>query len=256
MDDLCIYEELSEYNEGTPTYVEVKAGRPLQDIKDGLLKSNIGGNGAAYRRFYYTGAAIAVLLDRISHAWQLRLAEGGRTLRQLLQEAATESMRLSGTASIDQVLLECGYEEILNGERSREDERQKKIDSIMENLKSGSGVLVEIEIPHGSTILFDPLNILVVRPGVRIHTSICDLKANNGAEAFIERVCVEDQEPHRFLVRLPGPPEVYQADGFTVSGPGLRVRAPAGSVKETGPGSYTIGLTEGPTGNHAPRHLE
>lgn len=165
-------------------------------------------------------------------------------------------MRLPGSVSIEQVLLECGYEEILNGERSREDERQKKIDSIMENLKSRSGVLVEIEIPHGSTILFDPINILVVRPGVRIHTSICGLKAHNGTEAFVERVCVEDQEPHRFLVRLPGPPEVREDDGFTVSGPGLRVRAPAGFVKETGPASYRISFTEVLTENPPPRHLE
>ncbi len=256
MDDLCIYEELSEYNEGTPTYVEVKAGRPLQDIKDGLLRSNIGGNGAGYRRFYYTGAAIALLLDRTSRTWQSRLAEGGKTLGQLIQEGVERFCLSSDTPGIDRVLLEYGYQEVLDAERSREEERQEKINSIMEDLKSGPGILVEIEIPHGSTILFDPTNILVVRAGVRIHTRICGLKTDNGAEVFVERVCVEDQESHRFLVRLPGLPEVREDEVFTVSGPGLKIRAPAGSVKETGPGSYRIGLMGGPTGNPAPRHLE
>jgi len=253
MQDVCIYEELSEYNEGTPTYVELKAGKPLADIKDGLLTSNVGGSGAGYRRFYFTGAAIALLLDKNLPGWQLRFAEVGKTLRELLQEALPESHpSLQAKTAVDQtdrkavddpisqVLTACGYREILDAERSREAERQTKIDSIMADLKSGPGVLVEIEIPPESVVLFDPVNILVVKPGVRIHTRMCGFKAGNGTEAFIESICLEDQKARRISLRLPALPEVHQGAGFTVSGPGLSVRAPAGAFEKTGPASYEI----------------
>jgi len=115
-------------------------------------------------------------------------------------------------------------------------------------LKSGPGVLVEIEIPPDARIAFDPINLLVPEPGVRIHNTRCGAKTPGGAEVIIEGICMEEQEPHRFTIRLPGPPEVSEQDGFSVSAPGLKVRAPAGSMKRTGSGSYVIKLHSGPLG--------
>ncbi|NLA60362.1 MAG: hypothetical protein GX863_04575 [Firmicutes bacterium] len=41
--DVCIYEERSEFNEGTPTYVEVKAGKPIAEVIDTLMQCNVAG---------------------------------------------------------------------------------------------------------------------------------------------------------------------------------------------------------------------
>lgn len=43
-----------------------------------------------------------------------------------------------------------------------------------------------------------------------------------------------------FVVRLPGLPEAHWDDSFALSGPGLSVRACAGTLDKTGPVSYRI----------------
>jgi len=106
LDDIILYEELSEYNEGTARYIEVKAGAPLQTIEDGLLKSNIGGDGAGYQRFYFTGAAISLLLDRVLPGWQTRFEKEGKPLRLVMEETVKESCPVSAAPDFDEILQE------------------------------------------------------------------------------------------------------------------------------------------------------
>ena len=40
--DICVYEQGSEFNEGTPTFVEVRAGKPVSEVIDCGLQSESG----------------------------------------------------------------------------------------------------------------------------------------------------------------------------------------------------------------------
>jgi hypothetical protein len=109
--DLIEYERLREWEEGLAKYAELEivrmaaldeAYRPVEgihqdpDFKDynGLdrfwsnqlreAKKTQGRSGDA--RFYYSGNALAVLLDRLSPDWKPRALPGGETLDELLEE--------------------------------------------------------------------------------------------------------------------------------------------------------------------------
>lgn len=234
--DICVYEQGSEFNEGTPTYVEVRAGKPVSEVIDDLEKANVAGEWAASRRFYSSGAAIALLLDILVPGWHGKLAAGGRTLQSLLAEAVGEPL-----PDAVQVLDNAGYADILASEQASEKERKARIDSMYGELMSGPGVPVEIEVPEGAFTLFDPNNILIVKTGTRFHTCITGLRSPDGIVVDIIRLCLEDAEPHRLLVRLPERPEISRGDTLRVSGPGLKVAAPHGVVEGPGPdGGYRV----------------
>ncbi len=46
-----------------------------------LRQANVAGKWAASRRLYFTGAAIALLLDTLMPGWHSRLAEGGWSMQ-------------------------------------------------------------------------------------------------------------------------------------------------------------------------------
>ncbi len=84
LSDMCLYEQYSEFNEGAPTYIEVRAGRPVSSIVEGLHNANTEGKWAALIRFYFTGASIGQLLDRLDPVWHKTLGEGTETMQSLL----------------------------------------------------------------------------------------------------------------------------------------------------------------------------
>lgn len=178
------------FNEGTPTHVEVRAGKPVSEVIEGLDRSNVAGKWAALRRFYSSGAAIALLLDVLTPGWHGRLAGGGQTLQSLLTEAVGQPL-----PDAAQVLETAGYDEILVSEQASERERRARIDSMYGELTSGPGVPVEIEVPEGAFTLFDPNNILIVKAGTRFHTRITGLRSPHGIVVDITRLCLEDAEP-------------------------------------------------------------
>lgn len=227
--DICLYEQGSEFSEGTPTYVEVRAGKPVSEVIEDLEKANIAGKWAAMRRFYSSGSAIALVLDVLMPDWHGRLAGGGQTLQSLLAEAVGQPL-----PDAAQVAKAAGYSEILASERASERERRARIESMYGKLTSGPGVAVEIEVPDGAFTLFDPNNILNVKGGTRFHTHLTGLRGPRGIVVDITRLCLEDVEPHRLLVRLPEPPQIAQGESFLLSGPGLMISAPRAIVDGSG----------------------
>jgi len=242
---VCAYEQGSEYNEGTPTYVEVLAGKPVADITDGLRQANVSGKWASYRRFYFTGAAIALVLDRLLPDWQDLLAQGGRTLDSILEQALAQPLSQSLPRPLAQslpqsltqppggttlpeasaVLKDMGYEAVLAAERASEAERMAKVDSICAEITQGPGFAVEIEIPDGAFTLFDPTNVIVVKPGVRLHSTIVGIRGSSGIVVDVSRLCLEDSGSRTLLLRLPAPPQVISQEPFRLSGEGLSVAA-------------------------------
>ncbi len=160
--DIPIYEQGSEFNEGTPTYVELKAGKPLGDLIDSLEKANVAGKWAISRRFYFTGAAIALRLDALMPGWHGRLADA-------------------------------------------------------------------------------PTNVVIVKPSIRFHPTITGLRSASGLVVDIARLCLEDVNPHRLVVRLPEAPEIHLGEPFSLSGEAISMTAARAVVEGPGPdGGYKV----------------
>ena len=167
--DVPVYEETVEWVEGTPTYVELRAGAPLDNLIGRLGTYNRGGRHAAYRRLYDTGAAQAVLLDQLRPGWQARLAEsGGASLQELLRESLNEPLPPVGAP----VVVAEGLAAVLEAEEEAEAQRRIGSPGFCGNWRAG--VLVEIALPPAvKGGMWDPTNLLNISPGRRLHTRFC-----------------------------------------------------------------------------------
>lgn len=234
------YEVGQEYNEGTPTYVEVRGGLEIEALTERLLEANVGGRWASNRRFYYTGAAVALLLDRLLPGWQERFARGGLTLQGLLAEA----VRSPWPAAKD-VLADLEYSALLAEETAREQERLEQVRRMLEQVQAGPGILVTARIPDQSGMGWDPRNLLVVEPGVRLHTRWSALLLpDDGGKLEVTGLALEDRNRGTLTFRVAEAPRVTAADPWTVAAPGLLVVAPAGqgSLERTTDGGWLISL--------------
>lgn len=233
--DLSVYEAVQEYNEGTPTYIEVKAGKPVGELASLLGECNLAGKWAAYRRFYMTGAVIALLLDRLSPGWHNHFANGGTTLQGLLQGVG------GPLPSSEEVLARAGYAEILAFERDREAERQRAIGDLIARLESGPDYRVEIDTSNTPYFSWDPTHCLVVKPGIRLHTRWLCLQNGGSIKVEITGIALEDRTRNILLTRLGRKPAVTGENPFRFEGGGLQGQAPRGVLEPLGDG-YRIRL--------------
>lgn len=261
--DICVYEERSEFNEGTPTYIEMKAGKPVTELIDTLRQCNVAGKWAAYRRFYATGAALALLLDVLSPDWHLRMAEGRRTLRSLLAESVhSRDAEAAGAdvsedvpvdtlvdvpvdmlVDVSEVLRSYNYEGILAAEEKSAKERAAEIDKMIRELSDGPGIRVEIEVPEGAFTLFNPNKVIVVKPGVKLHPTLSGLRGAKGLVVDIACLCLEDGPGRRLVLRVPEAPVPAQPDPpiTSLTAEGLTISAPQGlKVSAGSEGTYRI----------------
>ena len=241
--EVCLYEERSEFNEGTPTYVEVKAGKPVAEIIDTLRQSNVAGKWAAYRRFYATGAAMALLLDVLAPDWHQRLTEGKYTLGSLLSEAVRSLGTEVAEVDVSKILSDNDYASILASEEASAQQRAAEIDGMLRELSDGPGIRVEMEVPEGAFTLFNPTSVIIVKPGVKLHSTVSGLRGAKGLSVDITRLCLEDALAHRLVLRVPEPPAPSQSGSpiTSLAAEGLVVSAPAGlKIAVDADGTYRI----------------
>lgn len=223
--ELVAYEAGLEYLEGTPTYIEVQAVWPVAELTAALGQCNRGGKWAAYRRFYMTGAAIALLLDRHRPGWQGRFAAGGVALQDLLLETC------GPLPPAEEMLATTVYREILAAEREQEGERQRRIVELMARLESGPGYRVEVDIRPARQMAWDPTQRLVVAPGVRLHTRWCCFQDGGAIRVEVTELALEDRTRQVLITRLSGRPRVTSEAPFRLEAKGLRVEAPRGRLE-------------------------
>ena len=152
--EVCLYEERSEFNEGTPTYIEVKAGKPVAEplIRSANpMRRQVGGIQA----FYATGAALALLLDVLAPGWHQRIAEG-KLLP--LQSLLAESMRSQDTDVAEPDVCEIydnDYASIRIG-RSKRTRARGPIDAMCGTLGRTRDTVEVGSGPEGAFTLFNP----------------------------------------------------------------------------------------------------
>jgi len=235
--EVVTYEQAVEWVEGSPTYIELRAGAARAALAERLRSHNRGGQNASYRRFYDTGAAQALLLDQRASGWQARLHGSSTTLQALLAEAVPEPW-----PTVNQVVVNEGFAGILEAEEQAEAQRRERVAALLREVEAGPGVRVEVHLPPRIFgVMFDPNNLLNVGPGRRLHTRFCGAMAPDGLKMTVEALCLEEwgSEGRRLTFRLPGMPTVQERGSLVAQGEGLSVTAPAGRC-EVGDGWLRI----------------
>jgi hypothetical protein len=160
------FEAMSEINEGLAQYALVRATSPDSEIA--RLSSITADVGLSVRlRFYTSGAALALLLDRLAGpAWKTRLMTENVTMQAVLAvvsgyRAEESSLRAGAARSFDAADLARRAAAAVTALRAR---RRRMADSLL----ARPGVLVEI-VGEVGQYGFDPQNILPADSGVVLH---------------------------------------------------------------------------------------
>jgi hypothetical protein len=174
------FEEMAELNEGLASYTQIRGAllggatlRAQPEIRN--LEDLLGNPERSFRlRYYSTGSALALLLDRLAGpGWKSRLVADDLTLHEALAQetgyhADEAAHRQSAMAMFDPAARRTRAQEITAALKRN---RRRLVDSLLER----SGVLVELD---GSALPgrfighcgFDPINTLQVGDGTLLHT--------------------------------------------------------------------------------------
>ncbi|HET6202353.1 MAG TPA: hypothetical protein VFI25_06060 [Planctomycetota bacterium] len=194
------------------------------------------------RRFYFTGSAQAFLLDRLLPEWKRRVQQDAAALQDLLAEAAGGEDPEKVAAA---VLEGAGYEAALEAATKAAAKRRDSARALRESVLGKGGLRVVVEVAGGGAIRsFDPMNVVLVEGGGRVHTRMLEIGGPANLRADFERALVQETKEGRFTtvfepadrvsasvdgraVDLSKPGE-HRGPRILVEGPGLKVTADEG----------------------------
>jgi len=203
------YEDGNEFNEGLAKYVEYKLSLAMEHrnaadamkwvqgfhgykgfsvFRDGLvevmvkhMRGEMNVNNDPYgaaplrMRLYYSGMAIAVLLDKLSPGWHEKIFEPNTTLTGLAQAAINASYD-----EMDRKLIEAksdpSYDALVDRKIILESEGRKHVLALLDGIEYGSNTLFSIDysslgaIPMG--IRYTPFGLSAVDENRTIYTMI------------------------------------------------------------------------------------
>lgn len=230
------FEKGAESNEGLAEYAGVKAvvaameatkrNRifiPFQNLDgrtyliqkfDKLKNINAAGRNARLR-FYYTGSAQGLLLDRLVSDWKRKVQVGGTPLQDLV-EKATENQTASKPTSLESILREYGYQTILKEEQEaaskKEAERQALLDSVLN--QQGRRYVIDVSALEkmGGMRGFDPMNVTMIKQK-RIHMKMLKVGDAGVYLAEFSQPVVEDSETRQYTTISKDPKPEILVDG-------------------------------------------
>ena len=164
------YEAACEWCEGGATLAEA-CGYPEPargDIVAGLRQCSRGGEGAAVRRFYHTGAALGLLCSELLPGWQARWMAPGATPFALVEQWAAEA---PGAARVlVDVLRRFGVAELLAEETLATAARRAEDARILAGLVPAVEIDTSRVPPRG--FMYDPSRLRVLGGGRRLHRGL------------------------------------------------------------------------------------
>jgi hypothetical protein len=257
-DDVRAYETALETMEGTANYVSrLSLGETPAQTAERLRQARPA-DGIRWR-FYDTGAAVCMLLDRVVPDWKARTEkEPTLAIGELLGvELARRSVRpIEFSTAESEGFRVKAAERIADLSRSR---RQLRADVLA---RPGSRVI--IELPDGSEPLrierFDPMSLSILDQGEVVHANFLTLRVGGGSvevtnpdfvrRSFVGTVCLTVSGGHHpitggirrlMVVGMRTAPRITRADGVVkINSPELRASLPAADVQVDG---LTIRIT-------------
>jgi hypothetical protein len=243
------FETNAELNEGLAQYAMLRGLRELARDDPGrfgaaaaaeaaheaaLLDSLLAvGPRSIRRRFYATGSAVALLLDRLADSsWKSRLLRDDATLQALLADAAgyREAMELV------QLRREAAQSVAALGAR-----RRAQRDSIL--AQPGLHLVLDpTRLPGGrlNWCFFDPQNVLQTAGGELLHMRVLRVCTSAGVEVQLDQPVVEDRTTGMLRsvvgdiaaleLTAGGTPISLPADGAAIEVSNLRIKGPTLSL--------------------------
>jgi hypothetical protein len=215
------------------------------------LKSitRLGNNGRL--RFYYTGSAQGLLLDRLSPAWKAALQEKATPVQELL--AAAVGGVLAATEA-EAALREARYEAVLREEEDEAKGRQEAAEKRLKSLLDQKGLRITINVAAlgrvGDYSSFDPMNVTVLNGKRRLHTRMVNVAQKGLYRAEFSQPVLEDRGKQEYVTlvkadarptaTLDGAPLALDKPGrkpiakkLVIDAPQFHLEAEAGEVEVT-----------------------
>jgi hypothetical protein len=251
------FERAAELNEGLAQYATLRGLRVLARVDAGrferaaraeaaqeaaLLDSLlVVGPRSIRRRFYATGSAIALVLDRLADsAWKERLVRNDGTLQQSLAEASgyrgREALGIAWGRRTEAELSDLRAE-AARAAASLEAVRRAQRDSVL----ATPGLQVVIDpsgLPGGRLAWcgFDPQNVLQTAAGELLHMRMLRLCGGAGVEIQLDQPVVEHRamglvraavgDPSAIRLTASGGEASLPSEGTTKEMSGLRIEGP------------------------------
>lgn len=255
------FETAAELNEGLAQYAMLRGLRELARADAGRFETAasaeatseaalldsllVVGPRSIRRRFYATGSAIALLLDRLADSsWKSRLVRDDATLQAMLADAAG----YRGDRELAALRRDAVQAVAALGAR-----RRTQRDSIL----SQPGIRLVLDpsrLPGGrmNWCFFDPQNVLQTAEGELLHMRVLRVCSNAGVEVQLDQPVVENRKTGvlqavlgnegALRVTVAGKTAPLPADGATIDltdlqieGPTLRLVARRATLVRRGP---------------------
>lgn len=150
-------------------------------------------------KFYYVGSAQSFLLDRLMPDWKTKVQMEGKALQDLLE---TIVGKLPTEKEVETILRQNGYENILSEEEKLVAQRKAENQSLLEKTLNQKGRKYTIDYSAlsqpGGIRSFDPMNVTVVTPKIRIHTRQARFGSGDSFTAEFSQPVVEDLDKKRY----------------------------------------------------------
>jgi len=175
-------------------------------------------------RFYDTGAAQALLLDRLTPGWKKRVQATAAAIQDLVEEASVDSGDALKQIA-ESALRQYGYEDVLKSEEEIAErklaERRALLDSVLNSRGRRYVIDVSARGRMGDLTSFDPMNVTMVGDEKRVHTRMLSVAQAGSYKATFEQPVVEDIAGKRYVtISKPDQNEVV------VDGSPLNIAAP------------------------------
>lgn len=237
---VATYEQRLELNEGLAEYFGTQAvlvapsslgaefgadGSFSRDVLERLARVNVAGRGAERPRFYLTGAAQGLLLDRFAATqWKRDVEERGAPLEALLA-AAVGFDDASTAGRVERVAGAEGFDSLLAAEQLASAAslaaRRGRLLAIL--AAPGRKLVLDLSRAGGAGNLtsFDPMNIVAVSPEVKVHERMLSLEFTGGTAKF-EVPVVQDLGRQWMIALLPEGATIQRESGITFESLQLR----------------------------------
>jgi hypothetical protein len=269
---LVEFEKGAESNEGMAEYAGVRAvvdgmaaakakrvsagfsftdgPRYLREKYDRLKSiTRIGKNDRL--KFYYTGSAQGLLLDRLSPGWKEKVQEKAAAVQDLLAGAVGG---VPGKDEAEAALREYGYEKVLKQEEEQARRRQAEGEALLKSALEQKGRRYTIDVSSlgrvGDYASFDPMNVTVLSGKRRLHTRMVNVAQKDHYRAEFSQPVLEDRAKKEYVTvvksegrqeaTLDGAPLALDRSGRTtiekklvIATPQFRLEVQAGEVEVT-----------------------
>jgi hypothetical protein len=269
------FEKGAELNEGLAEYAGVQGVLlGLEAVKQQRLRLPVAGTdptaylAAKYEKlktitqigknwrlkFYYTGSAQALLLDRLAPGWKAQVQQKAAAVQDLLLAAAGD-----GAVKTDAVLEGHGYTALLKEEEATTAKRQEEARGLLESVRNQKGRRYTLDLSASKDMgrlgSFDPMNVTVVDRQHRVHTRMLQMAAPGRWKAEFNQPVIQDFAAQQYVtVAAADEKQTIDVDGapldlaqpgerrFTklvITTPRLRLEAERGTVT-VGPAGVVV----------------